>query len=255
MKLTVSIGHGEYGSHGTVKRRELWDPHDESTEELILAERDDGDDDFRDDDHARAAFAKAYGSAAAVEDWDFTWEIIEEWEGTPEEFRQEFEFLMNDLRIPPSGDDTTFDYWPSGVRLAQQLGEALDECHGVRHGYRERVDALGWTVLAEIGMDLGQFAYLELRESDRVDYELLTRAIEAELESRACTCYAQGGPGGSDPDCELHYPNMIENDGERELALRWWLAGRRASTEFPPSAGNSPDHRGTGATNQRREAV
>ncbi len=67
-------------------------------------------------------------------------------------------------------------------------------------------------------------------ELDAYPYDRAHRELST---ARACTCElkAGSGPGGlitaeqADPDCELHFPWMREDDADRVAGMREWMAG------------------------------
>ena len=69
-------------------------------------------------------------------------------------------------------------------------------------------------------------------------YDAGHREISMAEQLQPCTCQRKAkertGSAGfpslieiedADPDCELHFPWMIEDDAERIAAMRWWAAG------------------------------
>jgi hypothetical protein len=130
--LVLDAGHGEY-MPGVAQGRTLFDPteHDwvEGDEEVALAK-------LR--EHLPP-------EALGFEPYDPTWNIIVELEGTIEELAAAFESLLGDVSGVPSGDDDTFDYWPSGARMLLAFAEDMDELYagrvyelrGSRSPYRE----------------------------------------------------------------------------------------------------------------------
>lgn len=90
----------------------------------------------------------------------------------------------------------------------------------------------------------------ELKTFDDTDHEY--DQAHAELsrieQARPCTCQIKAharqggvgypsilGVGDMDPDCELHFPWVLEDDTERQNAMRWWMAGYQTGydTAFP----------------------
>lgn len=117
--LVVVAGHGEYGAAGDsgVAIKEIWPPTDEHGDAVM----------FDDDVEARTAFEAAYPEIPVPDDADFSWEAIWLVTGTREQIEAWFSELVADISEPPSGDDTTYDYWPSGVRLAVQVAEWIGD--------------------------------------------------------------------------------------------------------------------------------
>jgi len=60
--------------------------------------------------------------------------------------------------------------------------------------------------------------------------ETFRAAHEVEKEGGDCTCQTYHE---DDPDCELHHPDMIEDQPSRQNALRWWLQGWIACENYP----------------------
>lgn len=54
------------------------------------------------------------------------------------------------------------------------------------------------------------------------EYEAALREAAADETAEPCTCKRYGT---DDPDCELHYPWVIEDPKSRTYAMRLWLAG------------------------------
>lgn len=60
-----------------------------------------------------------------IPDVDLNWETIQRWKGTPSVIAEALTILLGDLAEIPGGDDDTYDYWPSGVRLAAAVADEL----------------------------------------------------------------------------------------------------------------------------------
>ncbi len=58
-------------------------------------------------------------------DADLYWEAIYHVTAQRAAVEHALECLIDDIAIEPGGDDDTFDYWPSGVRLALAVAEHL----------------------------------------------------------------------------------------------------------------------------------
>ena len=80
------------------------------------------------------------------------------------------------------------------------------------------------------------------------EYDTAHREVSKAEQEKPCTCQIKafrrlGGAHypslidheDADPDCELHFPWMIEDEAERVSAMRWWFAGYQAGydTAFP----------------------
>lgn len=138
MKFMLSEGHSEYVLHGTgVVVTTVWCPWGDDGEDLIeIPEGGEID---------GAVWERVTGLPASdmPDDVDFGWETIVTIEGESDAIGAALDTLITDLREDPGGDDGTFDYWPSGVRMAL----AID-----RHLGHERHDAIADAVHTVIGM-------------------------------------------------------------------------------------------------------
>lgn len=115
MLVLVAAGHGEYGwTDARPKIEVLWNPNGE---DVVL-------DDAWDDEKAAGLFRERHPGVTAP-DCDLTWEQVWVIAGEVEEIAAWYRALVADLAEKPSGDDTVYDYWPSGVRLARQVAAAL----------------------------------------------------------------------------------------------------------------------------------
>jgi hypothetical protein len=122
MDLLVNVGHGEYLPSITdaLTADLVWDPYDDLTLKHTQTEAD-----------ALARYREVTGLEPNPE-WDLTWQSVQRWRGEPAAVEAALASLMDKLEVPPSGDDDTYDYWPSGVRLALQVAKALDAQLGGR---------------------------------------------------------------------------------------------------------------------------
>jgi hypothetical protein len=137
VKIVASAGHYEYGpcADGTAAHEvaglvisDVWPTPDV--------------DDVYDLDEADAA--KAYAAAVpGGPDIDPLWEHVVAWEGDEDAVRAGLRVLVDQISQRPSGDDDTFDYWPSGVRYARAIAEAV--------GMLDEVDDAVRAVLATMG--------------------------------------------------------------------------------------------------------
>lgn len=124
--ILVSLGHDEYtiGDAAIVVDR-VWHPHGDDLLDTVPVSSDDGT-----GDSIRALFqavtAHTYEDITSV-DWDvdLVWENVARVTGTDEHLLAALDTLIVDLAADPGGDDGTFDYWPSGVRLARAMAKAL----------------------------------------------------------------------------------------------------------------------------------
>ena len=109
----LSFGHAEYtlpAVPGLVQEH-LWNPVD----------------DFQDDwdeNDAVAHFRTQHGFDPP--DADLSWESIFRITGSRSAIEQAFNGLLTEIATPPGGDDDSYDYWPSGVRLAHDITGLLD---------------------------------------------------------------------------------------------------------------------------------
>lgn len=124
--ILVSLGHDEYtiGDAAIVVDR-VWQPHSDDLLDTVPVSSGDGT-----GDSVRALFqaitAHTYEDITSV-DWDvdLMWENVARVTGTDEHLLAALDTLIVDLAADPGGDDGTFDYWPSGVRLARAMAKAL----------------------------------------------------------------------------------------------------------------------------------
>lgn len=86
-----------------------------------------------------------------------------------------------------------------------------------------------------IGMTLSDVKSFDIGNHD---YDNAHREVSTDEQQNPCTCQrkAKGSQGSAsypsifakadaDPNCELHFPWMIEDDKSRVFAMRWWMAG------------------------------
>lgn len=85
---------------------------------------------------------------------DAEWCTLVQWHGTTAELTTVFEALLADLRTTPTGDDTTYDYYPSGVRLAQQMAEVLGRWDDVSAAVHVALEGTGLDPEADLGLDV-----------------------------------------------------------------------------------------------------
>jgi hypothetical protein len=62
-------------------------------------------------------------------DVDLTWETVVAIEGEPAAILRSLALLLMDLSFTPGGDDGTYDYWPSGMRFARTIIDAIGQHH------------------------------------------------------------------------------------------------------------------------------
>jgi len=83
-------------------------------------------------------------------------------------------------------------------------------------------------------------------------YDEAHREIARDEQEHPCTCQikAKERSGSAfypsiieledaDPDCELHFPWMIDADEERKAAFRWWMAGYQVGHSTGYKTGHS----------------
>lgn len=116
----VSAGHGEYVLALPIDEfNPIWEPY--------------GDDLFPRLDKAvgqdavMAIWRDHTGLQDVPGDWDIEWENICKLRARRADLEKAMDKLLADLREDPGGDDGTFDYWPSGVRMALEVAAYLDE--------------------------------------------------------------------------------------------------------------------------------
>lgn len=148
LRFIVSAGHAEYGDGSSPLVEEIWNPTADGTWDALYDPRlghhaEPGHADRR----AAALFTERTGvPAEELPAVDLTWEVVWRITGLRPEVGEWFDQLVADLAAGPSGDDDTYDYWPSGVRLAHQVALFLgdDEATArVRDTALEIVKALG----------------------------------------------------------------------------------------------------------------
>jgi hypothetical protein len=183
LELLVSVGHGEYLPAGVAELTAslVWDPY-----------TDDNIDHTADPDQALARYREVVG-ADPTGDWDLTWETVQRWTGPRSAVDAALGSLLDKIAAAPSGDDDTYDYWPSGVRLALQVAEALG---GDRVA---QVQAAARGVLQQTGMDAD-----EVRLSGLLDPE-----DEAAYQRIYPFCNACG-TNHRHGDCDLDAANLPE---------------------------------------------
>jgi hypothetical protein len=115
--IIVSAGHAEYGAITEgVTEVEIWAGTSDSFDE--------NDQNIWDTDVLAAKFLAASGETPG--DWDLGWEHIVRLEGDYDALVAFYNSLVTELSETPHGDDTTYDYYPSGVRYALEIAAALE---------------------------------------------------------------------------------------------------------------------------------
>lgn len=132
VRLLLDAGHAEY-MPTTGHIEVIWAPLDEFVEPLesdaVAAEA------------LRIRLRAKYADwAPALEPYDPTWCQVIEWAGTQAQADAAFDNLLEQVAHVPSGDDDTFDYWPSGARLLLQIASDLDRID-IGHPKGRRWDA------------------------------------------------------------------------------------------------------------------
>lgn len=162
LRFIVSAGHAEYGDRSSPVVEEIWNPTGDGTWDSIYAARHG---DIRanygsTDRLAAALFTERTGVPAdELPAIDFTWEVVWRITGLRPQVAEWLDLLIVDLAAGPSGDDDTYDYWPSGVRLAHQVALFLDDDEiiaRVRATALEIMKALGLSA-DEVGLGLTEF--------------------------------------------------------------------------------------------------
>lgn len=115
LSMVVSYGHAEYvlPTLPNLLQEQLWGPDDFEAE----AEWDEHD--------AVEHFRIQHGFLPP--DADLSWEHIFRVTGDRDVMAEAFAGLLLDIARPPGGDDDTYDYWPSGVRLAWEIAGLLGD--------------------------------------------------------------------------------------------------------------------------------
>jgi hypothetical protein len=119
VRLVIDVGHGEYPFAGDgVTTYTLHEP-------FGLA-------DLPDEDAAAQMLARTleHEGITDFEAYDPSWSIVIDARGTFDALDAAYGALRDDVSGVPSGDDTTFDYWPSGARALMQVAAALDALDG-----------------------------------------------------------------------------------------------------------------------------
>ena len=121
--LILDAGHGEYMPYA--EGVSITDIHYLNDDRYWGAERPPTD------EEAQSLLNKHLPrEALGMEVYDPAWCLVITMTGTFEDLLQAFYDLLKQVAEEPSGDDTTFDYWPSGARLLLQLAADLDELRG-----------------------------------------------------------------------------------------------------------------------------
>lgn len=121
--IVVSAGHACYGEEREGLVTVVWNPNDEEVSALLDAAEEAG----IDRDRAAANMVEAAG-VEAPEDVDLSWETLYRLRGSRDEVLDWLIILVREVEDgPEGGDDETFDYWPSGVRLALAVADKVDE--------------------------------------------------------------------------------------------------------------------------------
>jgi hypothetical protein len=137
LDIIASAGHAEYGDpnpQNGLRLSIIWDPQADD-----LYEKIDGD-----EANAEALWEEYLGwRGIARPNADLTWENIWRLRGTREQVSEWLDSLLSDLSVTPSGDDTTYDYWPSGVRLAREVAAVLGRSDDVTAAVKSALDGTG----------------------------------------------------------------------------------------------------------------
>lgn len=165
IRRILDIGHGEYVSGLTPLDTEtIWNGHEDAESlsstleptreqvENLLRSRGLGSDD-------------SIGIAAEAEA-DGWWCIYVTAAGTPAQWALAAAAQTAEISVPPSGDDDTFDYWPSGVRLARAIAGVVgpDAIAELRTTVSAVLDAKD--VLRDDGFDLDTFDLSPTEQED-----------------------------------------------------------------------------------------
>jgi len=126
MSFVVSAGHDEYGPQ-EVPGLTVEDYTIEVLRAAISGDFEGEVPDWKD--------AVVEGTIVSINggDYDLMFESFYWWSGSREAVEAGLESLMKEVSNGPYGaDDDTFDYWPSGVRYAQQVADQLSSTHRIK---------------------------------------------------------------------------------------------------------------------------
>jgi len=110
--LWLDAGHFEYAWKEGPQPRAVWSPFE------VFDER------FIDESEAYAAMREQV--PPGIEVLDPTWCTVLRVSGTLAELQLAYRSLLEDVSAPPSGDDDSYDYWPSGCRMVMHFAAELD---------------------------------------------------------------------------------------------------------------------------------
>lgn len=154
VSMIVSAGHGEYGDLRWPLVELIWEPLADEKTYLALFHAIDAGDDV--EELAKRLFAERNPGVEPPADADLTWENIVRITGEREAVEAWQDQLVSELLGGPSGgDDDTFDYWPSGVRLARAVAAELggEKPAELEHVVAEALAGSEWT-LDELGLEV-----------------------------------------------------------------------------------------------------
>jgi hypothetical protein len=133
IRATLSLGHAEYVPWAMAERTVAeWNPYDDDLQERISLVMHTP----REPELLQEWFTKRMGTEPS-DDWDLSWQHIWTIEADEGEWMDWFDDLLAQVGARPSGDDDTFDYWPSGCRLLVAMARVVDDEAG--HGPDSRV--------------------------------------------------------------------------------------------------------------------
>jgi len=116
LEFTVSAGHDEYPIPEVFAPGELT---------CIWANDYEDEDEFGADWEAGLAARYRDENDAEPGDWDLGWERIYRIDAPADTVAEALVILLQDLDTIQGADDDTFDYWPSGMRLALDIAARL----------------------------------------------------------------------------------------------------------------------------------
>lgn len=142
IKAPINFGHGEYlPTIAPQHEVAVWDPYTEENYNWL--------DVVHDDDAIAARYTGMTGMLPTDWDTDLSWQHVSVLEADEGTWIDWYDDMLRDVGNQPSGDDDTFDYWPSGCRALVQMAEVLDTEIG--HGPTSRVTEARATIQRILG--------------------------------------------------------------------------------------------------------
>jgi hypothetical protein len=119
-------------------------------------------------------------------------------------------------------NDMPADSNPTPLLLGE---EGLIVVHGERGEGEGGVTCL---VVADDEVEADAIILRTFGDEAYVDSLDVIAPVPPEIE-RGIRNLAHAGTACADPDCEIHHPEVIEDQGDRATALAWFHAGRRSA--------------------------